>query len=191
MFVHFGGTVEPAGGFEADYPGASHNMSYSRDALLELGAELGRRMLAETFLHEALRERGHRLWVEPAAATRHVNISTIGALIRHAWLGGRLYGGLRRSFGDWSLARRTIYAGGSPLIPLIRMRRTLREVHRAGHGGRLLPRALLPMFAILVVSAAGEATGYVLGLGSTEPRYSALEVGRDRFVLPADRALWS
>ncbi len=106
MFLHFGGAVEPGKGFEADYPAASHNMSYRRDVLLELGDELGELMLAELFLHEALRARGHRLWVEPTAGTRHMNISRLLPALRHAWVGGRLYGGLRSEFGGWAFARR-------------------------------------------------------------------------------------
>lgn len=191
MFLHFGGNVVPDSGFETDYPAASHNMSYRRDALLALGGDLGRRMLAEVFLHDALRAQGLRLWVEPAAATRHVNISTMSALLRHAWFGGRLYGGLRCSFDGWSMGRRIVYAGGSPLVPLIRMRRAIREIRRAGHADRMLPGSLLPMLAILVVHAAGEATGYLLGVGGSEPQYSKMEVGRDRFVPAADRTLWA
>lgn len=190
LFTHFGGNVALTEAAEVDYPWASHNMSYRRDALLELGDELPERMLQEGFLHDALRARGHRLCNEPAAATRHVNIAYLGPLLRHAWIGGRMYGGLRYGFGNWSLLRRLVYAGGSPLIPPIRLRRTLREIRRAGRGD-LLPGILGPLTLILVVSALGEALGYLVGAGSSEVEYSTLEVGRDRFVPPGDHALWA
>jgi hypothetical protein len=191
MFLHFGGAVEPPGGFEADYPAASHNMSYRRDVLLELGDDLADLLLAELFLHEALRARGHRLWVEPAAGTRHVNISRLRAALAHAWVGGRLYGGLRRGFGEWSLLRRILYAGGSPLIPLLRLRRVVPQARRTRVGRAALPRALPPMVALLVVHALGEAAGYLFGAGSTRVRYSEFETRRDRFVRPSETTLWS
>ncbi len=190
MFLHFGGAVEPGDGFEADYPAASHNMSYRRDVLLELGDGLGDLMLAELFLHEALRARGHRLWVEPMACTRHVNISRLLPALRHAWLGGRLYGGLRIGFGTWTLSRRVLYAGGSPLIPLLRLRRVVPEMRRTKSGRATLPRALAPMIVILAAHALGEAAGYLFGLGNTKVDYSELETRRDRYVRPEERALW-
>jgi hypothetical protein len=190
MFLHFGGAVEPSRGFETDYPAASHNMSYRRDALLDLGDRLGDLMLAELFLHEALRARGHRLWVEPAATTRHVNVSRFRPALGHAWAGGRLYGGLRRGFAAWSLARRLVYVGGSPLIPLLRLRRVLPLMRSTRAGRAVLPRAIPAMVAILAVHAAGEAAGYLFGKGDTELWYSEFETRRDRYVRPAERALW-
>lgn len=191
MFLHFGGTVLIGDeGFEADYPGASHNMSYRKDALLALGDDLGDRMLAELFLHEALRARGGRLRVEPAAVTRHVNVGYLRPLLWHSWVGGRLYGELRYRFGTWPLWRRIVYAGGSPLIPLLRVRRALREMRRAGRMD-LVPRILPPMIAALLVNAAGEATGYLFGMGKAKPQYSDLETRRFRFVPPGDRTLWA
>lgn len=190
MFLHFGGAVEPGNGFEADYPAASHNMSYRRDALLELGDGLGELMLAELFLHEALRARGHRLWVEPTAGTRHMNVSRLFPALRHAWFGGRLYGGLRSNFGAWTFPRRVLYAGGSPLIPLMRLRRVVPEMRRTNAGRAALSRALVPMAAILAVHALGEAFGYLFGLGNTKVAYSEFETRRDRHVRPAERALW-
>jgi hypothetical protein len=191
MFLHFGGTVEPSGGFEADYPAASHNMSYTRAVLRDYGDQLADLMTAEMFLHEALRAGGHRLWVEPSAVTRHANISQLGSALRHAWIGGRLYGGLRRAFGAWPLGRRIVYAGGSPLIPLLRLRRVVPLMRRTAAGRSALPRALPAITLILIVHAMGEAAGYLVGVGSTRESYSDLESHRDRHVRREERALWA
>jgi hypothetical protein len=191
MFLHFGGAVEPGAGFETDWPAASHNMSYRRDALLELGDELSELMLAELFLHRALRARGHKLWVEPAAATRHVNSSRLAPALRHAWIGGRLYGGLRCKFDSWSVPRRIAYAGGSALIPFVRLRRVIPEIRRTRVGPGLLPRVLVPVVGILIVHAAGEAAGYLFGVGNMRTAYSELERKRHRFVRAEERALWA
>ena len=191
MFLHFGGAVEPGNGFETDWPAASHNMSYRRDALLQLGGQLSELLLAELFLHQALRARGHKFWVEPAAATRHVNASRVGPALHHAWVGGRLYGGLRYGFEAWSLPRRIVYAGGSFLIPLLRLRRVLPEMRRTRTGVEQLRRVLPAMMANLIVYAAGEAAGYLFGVGAMREAYSALESRRHRFVKPGERALWT
>ena len=191
MFLHFGGTVEPSGGFEADYPAASHNMSYTRAALSECGDRLADLLMAEMFLHETLRARGHRLWVEPSAATRHVNISQLRAMLRHAWIGGRMYGALRRAFGAWPLGRRIIYAGGSPLIPLVRLRRVVPLMRRTAAGRSALPRALPAITLILIVHAIGEAAGYLAGVGGAAESYADLETHRDRYVRRDERALWA
>ena len=191
MFLHFGGTVEPDSGFETTHPAASHNMSYTRAALLEMGDGLSELMLAELFLHEALRARGHRFWVEPAAATRHVNLSRLRPAIIHAWTGGRMYGGLRRAFGAWPLVRRIVYAGGSPLIPLLRLRRVLPQLRRTHIGRNLIPRVLPAMAVILTVHAAGEAVGYLFGMGKTRISYSEFETRRERHVRAEERVLWA
>ena len=148
-------------------------------------------MLAELFLHRALRARGHKFWIEPSAVTRHINSSRLAPALRHAWLGGRLYGGLRCGFDSWSLTRRIIYAGGSVLIPMLRLRRVIPEIRRTRIGAGLLPRVLPAMIAILITHAAGEAAGYLFGVGGTRAAYSELETKRHRFVRAEERALWT
>lgn len=191
MYLHFGGVVEPDGGFETRYPSASHNMSFSRAALLGVGNRLADLLLAELFLHEELHRLGHRFWVEPTAVTRHVNISRLRPAIAHAWIGGRLYGSLRAVFGGWPLARRIVYAGGAPLIPPLRLRRVLPLLRRTARGRYLIPRIIPPMVLILLVHAAGEAIGYLLGAGKAAVAYSSLETHRERHVRAEERRLWS
>ena len=190
MFLHFGGAVDPDGPSEPDYPNASHNMSYRRDVLTEIGAPLGRLMLAELFLHDELRRRGHRMRLHPTAVTRHVNMSRLRPALRHAWVGGRLYGGLRQAFGGWSLVRRIVYAGGSPLIPVLRLGRLIPEMRRTAVGQAALRRALPAMGLILTVHAAGEAAGYLFGVGDSDTTYSLFETRRYRHVRGGDTSLW-
>jgi hypothetical protein len=191
MFLHFGGAVEPGNGFETTHPAASHNMSYTRAALLEMGDRLSELMLAELFLHEALRARGHRFWVEPAAVTRHINLSRLRPALIHAWTGGRMYGGLRREFGAWPLVRRIVYAGGSPLIPPLRLSRVVRLLRRTRAGRSVMPRVLPAMTLILTIHAIGEAVGYLFGMGRTRISYSEFETRRERHVRPEERVLWA
>ena len=191
MFLHFGGAVEPASGQEVRYTSASHNTSYSREALLALGDRLPRLMQAELFLQDALRERRQRLYSEPAARTRHVNVTQLRQWLLHGFVGGRLYGALRAELEQWPLHRRLLYVGGSPLIPVLRFRRTLADIRRTSHHRALLPRVLPAVAAGLLANALGEVSGYLFGIGDCERRYSGFEVRRWDLVGERDRAAWS
>ena len=102
-----------------------------------------------------------------------------------------MYGGLRRAFGAWPLSRRIVYAGGAPLVPILRLVRVLPLLRRTRVGRDLIPRVLPAMAVILVVHAAGEAAGYLFGIGGTRSSYSRFETRRDRHVRPEERALWA
>jgi hypothetical protein len=191
MFMHFGDAVEPSAPHESQYLAASHNASYKRDALLALGAELPVRMEMELFLQDALRSQGFRFCYEPAARTRHVNISRLGPWLMQHYTGGRLYGALRARFGNWSLGRRVVYIGGAPLIPLLRFKRTIGGIGRTSHSSRLLPRVVPALAVGLVAHALGEMMGYLLGLGTAERRYSEYEIRRRDRVTEKDQAIWA
>jgi hypothetical protein len=47
------------------------------------------------------------------------------------------------------------------------------------------------MAMILAVHAAGEAVGYLFGIGESPISYSALETRRERYVRSAERQLWA
>ena len=190
LFMHFGGSVEPGARHEVAMPAASHNTSYGRDALLGVHAELASLMNCELFLNERLRSSGHKCLVEPAARTRHVNLSRVRPWLSHHLIGGRLYGATRAKLGNWSPLRRLIYIGGSPLIPPLRLIRVRREIRRTTHAS-LFPKLLPALVAGLVVNALGEAMGYLLGIGNSDVTYAAAEVDRQRFVVDRDLAAWS
>ena len=190
LFMHFGGSVEPGARHEVAMPAASHNTSYGRDALLAVQTDLPSLMNCELFLNERLRSSGHKCLVEPAARTRHVNLSRIRPWLTHHWIGGRLYGATRAKLGNWSLLRRLIYIAASPLIPPLRLIRVRREIRRTTHA-RLFPRLLPALVGGLVVNAVGEAVGYLFGMGDSDVSYAAAEVDRQRFVVDRDLAAWS
>ena len=191
MFLHFGAAVQPAEGQEVRYTSASHNTSYSRDALLALGDRLPRLMQAELFLQDALRERGLRLYSEPGARTRHVNVTHLRPWLLHGAVGGRMYGALRMELEGWPLHRRLLYIAGSPLIPLLRFGRAMHDIRRTSHRRALLPGVLPAVAAGLVANALGEVSGYLFGIGDSERRYSGFEVRRWDLVNERDRAAWS
>ncbi len=182
----YGPWLDPTPGGVVDYlPG--HNSSYKRDLLLELGPELEPMLNAESVLHWELQARGHRLYLEPAAKTRHFNFSRLSIYLRATFLHARTFAAERARAGRWGLLCRLAYATAWPLIPLVRLRRVFRDVRRAPSRG-VLPRVLPPVLLGLAVSALGEATGYLLGPGDAPEKVSAYEFHRDRHVTRRDRA---
>jgi hypothetical protein len=178
LLVDYSQWVAPATpGPADDIPG--HNSSYKRSLLLEFGDELPHLLESESNLHWSLRARGHRLYVEPRARTHHRNITkVVPALVEHFY-NGRTFGALRSR--RWHPLRRILYALGSPLVPLLRASRIVRQLRQKDRLD-LLRRALPMMMATLVSHAAGEMTGYLSGSGRSVPAMVKYEVDRDHFV---------
>jgi hypothetical protein len=152
---HPGGDTETAPG---------HNSSYKR-AVVE-GADLD----AEWVLHHELRARGERVCLEPRAVIRHTNFGRPRAFLAAAFHAGRNGAAARAS--AWRPARRAAYVAGSPLIPLVRLARTVRALPPG------FPRRALPMLALgLAVDGAGQAAGFA---GSRPARAALLDLELER-----------
>jgi hypothetical protein len=103
-------------------------------------------------------------------------------------LAGRLFGGAR--VATWSRRRRLFYAAASPLIPAVRLWRTVRAYARPGRSlGRLL-RTSPALVAGLALDGAGQCLGYLLGPGDAMARLSRYEFNRIDHVQDSERALW-
>lgn len=187
LLLHFGRWLEPArAGSVEQLPW--HNGSFKRDLLLGYGDELPRLLAVEVFLQRDLLAKGHRLYLEPSAMTYHVNISRWRPWMQHAFVGGRVFGATRAFRERWSPARRVLQIVGTPLVPVVRLGRALRDMRRSGEQRRLLPNAIGAVAAGLVAHALGEAVGYALGVGDAEHWYMDFEVDRARFVAAQDLA---
>jgi hypothetical protein len=131
--------------------------------------------------------KGHRLYHQPAARTNHVNISRFGEFLGTQFISCREFGDNRAVLGGWSRWRRLLYVAGSPLIPVLRGSRVLRQVRRS----RLQPKLLLRMVPLMALglasAAAGEVTGYVFGKGDTSRRRVSFELERMKHVNERDR----
>ena len=185
LYLNYGCCLAPSAAGEAGgLPW--HNVSYRRELLLQYGEELPGLLAVEGLLLEDLRAKGHGLYFEAAARTSHVQISRLSSWVRHAFWGGRLFGSARARRKRWPAWRRLVYACGSPLIPFVRLRRTLPKFYRTGRR-ELVPRVLPAMFAGLIPHAFGEAAGYALGAGDAERQYSFYEMRRRAHVNEEDR----
>ena len=123
-------TVGPARRTRARGRPPGHNSSYKRALLLDYGPELERMLDAEWLLHKDLQRRGYALYLEPAAMSRHVSPSRLVPSIVQWFHYSRGFA-TSRSRG-WPGARRALYAAGSPLIVLVRLRAGDRR--HASHG---------------------------------------------------------
>ncbi len=179
FIIEYGEWADPAAGGEASHiPG--HNSSYKRAALLEYGEALPEVMEAESTMQWDMGGRGHRFYLEPRARVHHVNFSLFGASLPLRFWGGRLFAANRAR--GWGAARRALYCLASPLIPAVRLVRTLKTRARIETAPSLL--ALLPaLVTLLIADGCGEMAGYAAGGGSAMPRLSDWgEFHRWRFV---------
>jgi len=146
-----------AGGARDFLPG--HNSSYRRDLLVDYGQRLEELLEAETILHWDLRRRGLQLWLEPSARIAHVNFSRPSSWLRAQFHGGRLFAGRRAQLERWPWVRRFLFAGGSPLIPVVRFWRLVRQRRPAGPDQ---PSPFL-FLAVLMVGLTIDGLGQLLG----------------------------
>jgi hypothetical protein len=183
QYLDYGPWTEPvAGGPVETLP--THNGSFKRELLLAGGDELPALLRYSDGIVRLIRSRGERCYLEPRARTFHVNVSRPGSWLVERLNAGQAYAGVRAE--SWPLWRRAVYVVGSPLIPLVRARRVLRDIRRTGRSAELLPRILPALTVGLVVSALGELAGYAVGPGNAQRRIGEMELHRRAHVRSGD-----
>jgi hypothetical protein len=184
LVLDYGPWLGPTDGGElGDLPG--HNSSYKRDVLLTYGDRLESMLEAETIMHVDMRRRGLRLYQEPAARVEHLNVTRTSSWIGERFQTGRRFGAARSH--RWSPLGRALYAAGSPLIPLVRLPRVLRDLDRIGERRRFRGLRLAPLLLALAVSAAGELVGYASGSGRSMWELARIELHKERHVNDRER----
>lgn len=183
LYLDYGPWADPClAGVVTEVP--THNGSFKRAPLLECGEQLAELLRYSEGINEALRARGGRFYLEPRARTFHVNVSRFPSWLLERGAAGRAYAGARSR--GWPRWRRALYVGGSPLIPIIRGRRVLRDIRRTNRSSELLPR-IVPALALgLAVSALGELVGYLLGPGYAPRLIGEMELHRMPHVRRGD-----
>jgi glycosyltransferase involved in cell wall biosynthesis len=183
FFIAYGRWAEPAVAGETDDVPA-HNSAYKRAPLLDYGPDLEGMLEVESLLHRDLRARGYRLYWEPAAKTSHVNFTLLSPLVRAEFHYGRLFASARAQ--RWSLLARWLYALCGPVIPLVRVRRVIRQIYRTGQQRALLPGILPALLVGLISAALGEMLGYISGVGAAPVGKCDLEFHRHRYLREQD-----
>ena len=186
FFLGYGPWQDPSPAGEKEHlPG--HNSSYKRKLLLSYGAQLDSMLEAESVLHWDLRRKGHRLWLEPAAKTRHVNFTRLSSWVQALFQSGRKFAAFRADNEKWPRGRRLLFGAAGPLIPLVRFGRIAVDVRGPGRPGRMLLAATPWLLFGLGVDAAGQMVGSVFGAGTAEEQLMCFEFQRYRHVRQRDR----
>jgi hypothetical protein len=174
LALDYGPFLDPRRGEADALPGQNAGV---RTALLEpYRDDLGDRMRMPYLFFRTLKEGGARLFVEPAARSAHLNVTDRRAWLSERFGAGRVFAADRRI--GWPLWRRALYVAGSPAIPLLRLRRALRDLRRGGAPRR----AIAPLVTGLVASGAGEAAGYAFGAPAGVPGIFLVELEREAYA---------
>jgi hypothetical protein len=184
LFVDYGRCVEAAvAGITTYLPG--HHTAYKREILLQYDLQLEAVMDSEILLHWDMQAKGYQLHLEPAARVYHANISSLAAWLPERFYTGRRFAATRSQ--QWLLVKRLLYAGGSPLIPLVRIPRVLQDLRRSTFPRARWPFILSPLVIGLVVSAVGEMVGYVCGAGNATEQLARMELFKMEYLTERDR----
>lgn len=172
FLVAYGPWAAPVDRAEMDYlPG--HNSSYKRSRLIEYAGALDTLMEAETVLMWDLRSKGHRLLLEPAAKAAHTNFALWRSWVAVMYFNGRAFADTRSA--TWSLGRKLVFTAASPLIPIVRLARTLGHARRLRRGPWFLARLVPTLCVGLAFDAAGQMLGYALGAGAAHEKMAQYE----------------
>jgi hypothetical protein len=163
-----------------------HNSAYKRPALDAFADRLGALLEWEGTLQDELRAQGHRLYLEPAARTHHVNVSGVASTFRLALQRGRILGAQRVKRERWGVGRRLLQAAAFPLFPLLQLRHLSSIVRAMPIAGALALRVRVALWATLCVMAPAEAWGLVAGAGDAIARLEDFELHRARHLARVD-----
>lgn len=158
-----------------------HNASYGTDRLRELGDDLEPFLHGDLELQRALRARGARLLMEPAAVIEHLSEPRFSRFARGIHLWYRCYGPLRAHRQGWSAARRIGYVLATPLIPVYFVVGFARRLGpRRPEQRRLLLRKLPGVLYAHLWGAAGQALGLLFGPGDAPELFTDYELHEPR-----------
>ena len=157
---------------------------YKRNVLVEYGPRLAEMLESESLLHWDLIAKGYKLHLEPTSKVYHLNFSLLSPLLFEHFLASRVFAANRAR--GWGAPRRLHYALGSPLLPMIRLVRILKDAARAELGARVVVRAFVALTLNLCAGSAGEMLGYAFGPGEARERLVRFEEKRHLYVTTRD-----
>lgn len=158
-----------------------HHGAYRRDVLMSYGEELPFVFGNEGVLYPDLVRRGKSLYITGDTETEHTQISNFSDYARLEFIGMRIYAASRMRVFKWPLWKRALYIAGAPLIPFVRLWRSIHHIRRTGRSRQLLPQAALVILAANLVGAVGEAIGYAIG-AEDDNRTERMHIELDRYA---------
>lgn len=158
-----------------------HNSCYKRAIILEhYDDDLEQWLAAETLLYWDLMRRGYHLHMTARTFIFHLNYARWGAALATEYYAGWQFATERRR--GWPWWKCLAYALGSPIIPALRFIRTYRMLATRQTQHPYTAFTWLVLLVLLILSAIGEARGYLPGAGQVTQRMYQYEVERFRFV---------
>ncbi len=109
---------------------AGDNGTYKRLAIEDLLPKIGREGFWEPEIHHVLRQRGERLWMDPAIATMFSGSESVGGFSVQRYRHGRTFGQTRS--GSMRGATRWMRVASAPLVPAVMLLRALTRMRQAG-----------------------------------------------------------
>ena len=162
---------------------AGHNSSYKKQILLDYGEELDCMLNADLVLNARLLRDGHAFFFEPAAKMSHYNEHLLRNLMMGIFLWNWCFSKARSRSLNWPLARRICYVTLLPLIPWVRLFKTLWWRAKTGFPAFLECAWEAPLIlAVHYCSAVGQLAGFFLKIGLAERRFSDFEMNKPRLT---------
>lgn len=157
-----------------------HNNSYKRDVLLEYGEKLSSLFEAESVLQWKLKEKGHKLYLEPQAQIAHLNVAKFSAWMVFQHYAGQKFGAKRCE--KWSFARRMFYGSASFLIPIVRFSRLIKPVLERGKCQKPKLAVLAVVMLGLIADGLGQMRGYFCGTGHSVEKTAEFDLHRAKYL---------
>ena len=187
LYGQFGEAVAPILSGPATRLGGHHG-AYKKSLLVEYGNELHHVVGCEAVLYADLERRGIKMHITGDVVGLHTQISDFRSYAVHEFIAQRAFAAARVDVMNWSIWRRLLYVAGSPLIPFLRVRRSLHHIRRTGRSRELMPQIAFVMLAANVAGALGEAMGYLFGAEERVlTQRMAVELDRYSYVRESDR----
>lgn len=144
------------------------NISYKRDALEEV-KEAYRDGFFATFVNEALKKRGHQLYMAPAAIVFDNKKYELRPAIGHAYHLARSFAAQRAA--EFGFPKKLGFAAASVILPLLLpLRISLATVKKGRHLTEFF-RSFSFLFLLTSIWSFGEFRGYLSGAGKSDAEW--------------------
>jgi Glycosyl transferase family 2 len=183
MLTDYGLWLEPAKrGPQGNLPG--NNVSYKREAFLSLGDRLEAAYASDFVAHEAFREWGLPMFLEPRARAAHMNFTTVWetGLTNYIWC--RAMAAQRADAASWSRLRRIVQGLATPATaPAYRTVRLLRTLGSRRPLWKDFALGFPVFLTVAIWAGLGEAAGYLAGAGNSEAQLKRWELDVERAAI--------
>jgi GT2 family glycosyltransferase len=144
------------------------NVSYKR-AVLEEVRDAYQDGFFETFVNQELKERGYRLYLEPAAIVYHNKKYAVGRAGKDCYHLARSFAAKR--VADAAFSKRVFYLAVSIVLPILLPVRIVSAAVKKGRHLKELTGAMLALILLMIIWSYGEFCGYLLGAGNSPSRW--------------------